>query len=157
MDKRCQLEADGFIIYFNIKSTESEEHIDLSTEFIASKNIGNVKLKSCSTFITKKDLNRFSEYLENHIKKLEYDSDSESDIFVPMELGFQAQALEGEIGDKNNGEFSLRFLLNVGKDGAENHSVYMGGESIVTLRNARAFIDSLHEALVQFQNVKSTE
>ena len=93
------------------------------------------------------DLYRLATYFEEHIVQLLQNPDGASSTFVPMELGFQVQALAGEVHAENDGEFSVRFLVNVGKSKDEGEKVYVGGEAVVTLKNIRKFIASLHEAL----------
>jgi hypothetical protein len=47
----------------------------------------------------------------------------------------------------DDGEFSVRFFVNAGESNTAGHRVYIGGESVVTLKNLRVFLASLHEAL----------
>ena len=75
------------------------------------------------------------------------DAISESYVFVPLELGFQVQALAGELQAEDNGKFSVRFFVKVGESDAACHRVHIGGESVVILKNLRVFLASLHEAL----------
>jgi hypothetical protein len=57
------------------------------------------------------------------------------------------QALAGEVQAGDDGEFSVRFFVNVGESSTAGHRVYIGGESVVALKNLRVFLASLHEAL----------
>ena len=66
---------------------------------------------------------------------------------LPGVLGFQVQALAGEVQAGDDGEFSVRFFVNVGESSQAGHRVYIGGESVVTLKNLRIFLASLHEAI----------
>jgi hypothetical protein len=151
MAKKCLLETDGYRVSFDLNSGEnSKEYVDLVVELTLNKHLGSVAVRSVTTCITISDLWRLTAYFEEHIERLRQDFDSESYAFVPMELGFQVQALEGEIQQENDGEFSIRFLVNVGEGSKQNHRVYIGGESVVTLKNIRRFIVSLHEALASF-------
>lgn len=84
---------------------------------------------------------------QTHVAQFLQHPDRASYTFVPMELGFQVQALAGEVHAENDGVFSVRFLVNVGKSKNEGERVYVGGESVVTLKNIRKFIASLHAAL----------
>ena len=73
---------------------------------------------------------------------------SESYVFVTLwSLACQVQALAGEVQGGDNGEFSVRFFVNVGESSPAGHRVYIGGESVVTLKKLRMFLASLHEAL----------
>jgi len=148
MSKKCFLETDGYRVCFDLKGVQaSKEHVDMVVEFTLDQHLGGIVVKSIPTFIAASDLHRLTVYFEEHIAQLWQNSDSESYTFVPMELGFQVQALGGEVHTEDDGEFSLRFLLNVGRSKDEGERVYVGGESVVTLRNIKRFIASLHEAL----------
>ena len=47
----------------------------------------------------------------------------------------------------DDGEFSVRFFVIVGESSQADNRVYIGGESVVTLKNLRVFLASLHEAV----------
>lgn len=148
MGKKCFLTTDGYRVSFCLKEVQaSKEDVDIIIEFILDQHLGGIMVKSVPTFIALSDLYRLATYFEEHIAQLLRNPDSESYTFVPMELGFQVQALAGEVHAENDGEFSVRFLVNVGKSKDEGERVYVGGESVVTLKNVRRFIASLHEAL----------
>lgn len=148
MDKKCFLETEGYRILFALKDVQaSQEYVDMIVEFTLDQHLGGIMVKSVPTCIASSDLHQLVTYFEEHIAQLLRNSDRESCLFVPLELGFQVQALAGEVYAENDGEFSVRFLLNVGKSKDEGERVYVGGESVVTLKNIRRFIASLHEAL----------
>jgi len=148
MSQKCFLETDGYRVSFDLKDVQtSKEYVDMVVEFTLDQHLGDIVVQSVPTFIASSDLRRLATYFEEHIAQLLQNPDSESSTFVPMELGFQAQALTGKVHADNDGEFSLRFLVNVGSSKDEGERVYVGGESVVTLKNIRKFIVSLHEAL----------
>jgi hypothetical protein len=95
------------------------------------------------------------DFISPWIARLQQHPDSESDVFVPLELGFQVQALAGEVQAGDDGEFSVRFFVNVGESSQAGHRVYIGGESVVTLKNLRVFLASLHEALAVWSRAHS--
>ncbi|WP_322657512.1 hypothetical protein [Dendronalium sp. ChiSLP03b] len=47
----------------------------------------------------------------------------------------------------HDGEFSIRFMVNVGQTNVEVSRTYVGGESVVTLENIQSFISSLQGVL----------
>jgi hypothetical protein len=148
MGKKCVIETDGYRVSFDLKDMQaSKEYIDMIVEFTLDQHLGDIMVKSVPTFIAASDLYRLATYFEEHIAQLLQNPDGASSTFVPMELGFQVQALAGEVHAENDGEFSVRFLVNVGKSKDEGEKVYVGGEAVVTLKNIRKFIASLHEAL----------
>ena len=148
MVQKYVLETDGYWICFDLKGTQAaKESVEVVVELVLDRNLGDVAVKSIPTLMTVRDLHRLVAYFEEHIALLQQNPDSESYVFVPMELGFQVHALAGEVQAGNDGEFSVRFLLNVGESSPVGHRVYIGGESVVTLKNLRVFLASLHEAL----------
>jgi len=148
MSKKCFLEADGYRVSFSLKDVQaSKEYVDMIVEFTLDQHLGGISVKSVPTFMASSDLHRLATYFEEHIAQLPQHPDRESSTFTPMELGFQVQALAGEVHAENDGEFSVRFLVNVGKSKDEGERVYDGGEAVVTLKNIRRFIASLHAVL----------
>ena len=79
--------------------------------------------------------------------QLRWHPDHESQVFVPLELGFQLQALPGEVDQDGAGECSIRVLVNVGQSPIKGHRVYVGGESVVTFDQMRAFLAALRNAV----------
>ena len=70
-------------------------------------------------------------------------TDSESYTFIPPDLQFQLQALSGQIRSQDDGEFTLRFMLNTGKSNPEGFAVYVGGEAVISLENVNRFLSSI--------------
>jgi hypothetical protein len=87
------------------------------------------------------DLQRFLAYLEKHIGRLQQNPNSTSEPFVTGELGFQAQAHEGDIQSQDEGGFSLSFMVNVGiRSEPENGTrVYVGGEALISMHEIQNF------------------
>jgi hypothetical protein len=98
-------------------------------------------------------MQRLAGYFEEHIAQLRQNPDSESQVFVPTELGFHVQALAGEVDQDREGEFSVRFFVNVGQSKVKGHRVYVGGESVVTLEQVRTFLTSLHDAMTALSGI----
>jgi hypothetical protein len=156
MVQKYVLETEGYRIGFALQETQAtQESADVVVELILDRNLGNVAVQSVPTLMTVRDLSRLVAYFEAHIARLQQHPDSESDVFVPLELGFQVQALAGEVQAGDDGEFSVRFFVNVGTSSQEGHRVYIGGESVVTLKNLRVFLASLHEALAAWSRAQS--
>jgi hypothetical protein len=148
MGQKYVLETDGYRIYFDLQKTQAtQESVEVVVELVLDPHLGDVTVQSVPTLMTVRDVYRLVAYFEAHIARLQQHPDSESSVFVPMELGFQVHALAGEVQAGDDGEFSLRFLVNVGDSRQAGHRVYIGGEAVVTLKNLRVFLASLHEAL----------
>lgn len=145
---KCLLETEGYKILFELKSLEnSKQDVDVIVEFQLNPHLGSLVVKSIPTFIAINDLERLVNYFEEHIAYLKVDSDSESSIFITYGLGFQVQALSGEVRSSNDGEFTIRFMVNVGQSDFEASRTYVGGESVVTLENIKSFTSSLQGIL----------
>jgi hypothetical protein len=148
MTKKCILKTDGYQISFDVRNVASaDEYVDVAVELILDQYLGDIVVKSTPTLIALHDLSRLVKYFERHMVQLLHHPDYQSEIFLPMELGFQIQALAGEAYTENEGGFSLCCLLNVGKSKETGHRVYVGGESVVTFKDIKIFLSSLHEIL----------
>lgn len=150
MKKECLLETDGFLICIGLNSLNKEsKNIDSLITFLLDASIEKLSIQSVPTYIAVNDLQRLANYFEQHVKYLQQDPNRESHPFVPVELGFQVQALQGEVRSERDGEFSIRFMVNVGKRSATSTNVYVGGEAVVTLENIKNFISSIRTALTE--------
>jgi hypothetical protein len=142
---RCLFEAYGYTVSFDfMKVDAAREYVDTIIEFSLDQELDGILVKSMPTFIAVKDIAKLATYFSDHIQSLIQNPESESLIFVPMELGFQVQALSGDVQSVDEGGFTVRFMVNVGKEPLENLSVYMGGEGVVSVENATKFISSLN-------------
>ncbi|GAB4203748.1 MAG: hypothetical protein Fur006_58350 [Coleofasciculaceae cyanobacterium] len=147
---KCLLETDGYQVLFQLKHLDtSKEYFDAVIELMLDPHLTEVSLKSVPTFIAISDLQELVTYFDRHIARLQQNPSSESDTFVPKELGFQVKALSGEIISPTEGEFSLLFMVNVGRSNEEVSSTYFGGESEVTLENIQKFKSSVQASLVE--------
>jgi hypothetical protein len=95
------------------------------------------------TFIAFADLERLAAYLEDHVKGLQNDPTRDSGPFVPLGLGFQVQALSGEVSSPSDGELTLRVLVQVGENPRDGGRVYAGAEACVDVAYVTAFAASL--------------
>jgi hypothetical protein len=140
---QCWLETEGYRVLFDFKTLSNQpNYLDLNLEFYLDFFGSQTIIKSSPSFIAISDLQRLINYFKEHIIHLRQDPETESYLFTPLELGFQIQALSGEIRDKDDGEFSLRFMINMNAN-SDNSSSYFGGESVIYLKNLKNFINSL--------------
>ncbi len=96
-----------------------------------------------------KDLQTLVTYFEEHIARLEQDSNSESPTFLTYGFGFQVQASSGEVRSPSDGEFGMSFMVNLGRSHEEGCSIFVGGEAEVTLEQVKSFTSSLQAALAE--------
>ena len=137
---------DGYEVLFNLELDTNEEYIDAVIELMLP-HLSSVSVKSVPTFIAISDLQELIAYFEQHIAGLQQDPNYQSGTFVPRELGFQVKALSGDVISPNDGEFSILFMVNVGRRNDEASSTYVGAESAVTLENMQNFISSVRTVL----------
>jgi hypothetical protein len=150
ISRQCLLETEGYRIVFNLKGIEkTKTDMDLIVEYQLDPHLGLVLVKSKPEFIAVKDLQRLLNYFEEHISRLQEEPDYESYTFLTYGLSFQVQALAGEVRSPNDGEFSIRFMVNVGQTNVEASRTYVGGESVVTLANFQSFALSLQAVLTE--------
>lgn len=148
MINRCVLETKGYSIVFELKNYNlAVEMVDLVLEFQLNPHIKDFYLRSIPSYITFKDLQRLATYLETHIASLIQNPDSQSQFFVDYGLGFQLQALEGDVDLENDGEFSIIVLVDVGEYEKGSSHTYVGGLSVVTVEKTQFFISSIYAAL----------
>ncbi|MCL1467721.1 hypothetical protein [Argonema galeatum] len=157
MIDKCLLETDGYLVLFDLKNLDSsQEYFDLIVDFQLDSRIFEFSIKSIPSFIAIKDLYRLVTYFEEHIANLQKDPNSESYTFITWELGFQLQAQSGDVDSPNDGEFGLLFMINVGRSHEQASRTYVGGESTVTVENARKFTSSLQAVLAQLSDSRVT-
>ena len=144
MSQKAVLETEGYLVVFEMESLDtSDRYLNTVISFQLNPEISEIYFSSDQTLIAKEDLQRLSVYFRQHIENLKQDPDTESFTFVTMELTFQIQALSGEIRSITDGEFEIRIMINVGQVCQESSSTYLGGESIIILKNVQNFIESI--------------
>ncbi|MEO8286407.1 MAG: hypothetical protein ABI670_08210 [Chloroflexota bacterium] len=116
-------------------------------EFKLDQRLGNVALATPPAWIFVKDLERLSSYLEEHLTRLSLNNDTESDVFTNSDLDFTAQAFSGEVRSDSDGEFSIQFMVNVGRTEDGRSHTYIGATSEITVENANSFVASLRARL----------
>ena len=131
MIRKCLLETDGYQIAFDFKGQPTPQEVDMVVTYIPDRPLcPQFSALSAPTFISLSDLRRLRHYFLSHIAQLQQNPDRESYPFVPLGLGFQVQALSGDVFSENEaalaGEFTIRFMVNVGRSHDENAAAYVG-------------------------------
>src|SRR5437588_11301888 len=112
----CTLETEGFRVVFNLRNPDAaREYVDGRIELSLQPGLSPLSIQSMPTFLGVTDFRQLVAYFEEHLRRLRDDPGAESTVFVPLELGFQIQALAGEVNEQDEGEFTVRFLVNVGQ------------------------------------------
>ncbi len=150
MEDIILLETDGFTFSFQVDHRRTDqEYVGMTVLFVLDPTLGNVSLQSEATSISTKDLKELARYFEQHIAHLQQDAWSDAEMFVNTELGFQLQALAGELLSATEGDFGIRCTVNVVKSDEGRSRVYVGGEANVTLKQVQTFTDSIEALLTQ--------
>ena len=153
MDSVCILEAEGLQISFAMTVLQTKKgdltakkYVDLVVRVRLDSHLKELSMESVPTITAIADLYKLTQYLEQHIVKLQENPDEESWTFMPIG-GFQIQALAGNVLSESDGEFTLRCMVNVGRSSNEGATLYAGAEGVVTVKNTREFIASVRAAL----------
>ncbi len=147
MIETISLQADGFRFSFEVDyGRTDQEYVGMIVSFQLAPHLQSLNIHSDKTSIATEDLQRLIEYFEQHIAHIQENSSYNSDVFLNWELGFQLQALAGEIDslDDEDGYFDIMCLVNAGD---RETRVYAGGESNITLKDANAFTGTIKALL----------
>ncbi len=147
MIEKITLQAEGFQFSFEVDyGRTDQEYVGMIVSFQLVPHLQSMSIHSDKTSISVKDLQRLIEYFEQHVAHIQDNPSYNSDVFLNWELGFQLQALAGEIDslDDEEGYFDIMCLVNVGD---RETRVYAGGESNVTLKDAKAFTETIKALL----------
>ena len=92
------------------------------------------------------DLLRLADYFDQHITQLLHEPGYESYVFVQYGLEFQVQALSGDVESKQDGDFMLRVMLNIGQATDESR-IYVGVEGIIDIVECYTFVNQLRNLI----------
>ena len=92
-----------------------------------------------TVFLFQNDLDRLVSYLEDHMGRLLADSSAPDPFpYAPLELGFQLQALSGDVETPIDGSFGLAFAVRRPSDGKLSDDYY-GFEGTVDVTSVNRF------------------
>ena len=143
MSHTCTLSGETYAADFELRPARSAEHLDLAISLHLHDRRSFVV--STPSFIAIADLHRLRDYLNDHLRQLQSNPDAQSFLFTPLELGFQLQALDGEVRAPDDGECTVRLMVQVAS-GEDHPRLYVGCESVVTATAMRSFIAQLDAA-----------
>lgn len=147
----CVLNVSGFDISFNFTRVDRAGVADLVVVLSMKKELGNLTISSIPTYTSIVDMRKLATYFENHIARLQNDSSYyEAFVFLNNYLGFEIQALDGEIASESDGSFTIRVMVNVGEAGELQDRVYVGAESVIFLEDINNFIREIRSLADQF-------
>ena len=118
------------------------------------QTIHEEKLIGCVPFSSSySDLVRLADYFDHHVKRLNRDAWSDSDVFVQYGLEFQVQALCGDVEPDVEGDFGLRVMLLAGQ-ALEGRRTYIGVEANIDVIKCHAFVAQLREFLLTWSSLQ---
>lgn len=143
MRQHCILCTSGYKFGFYLQHLNStKDSVGVISELIVNPSYGNHAFRSTAQIIFTKDLQRLSNYLEDHIAALQAKPEHDSDTFMSYDCTFQLTAFSGEVCANQEGQFSIQCMVNVGKPEG-GFSTYLGGEAVVSVADTYAFINCL--------------
>jgi len=128
------LKLEGVVILFRCIS-KRDEFFDYKVTIDGRNNLSIHNETVCRLY--KEDVHRLLSYFEEHIKSVASDAYLETTTFVPNDLCFQLQALDGVIETRLDGYVSVNFMLNCKPHG------YWGVESVLDLLDLNDFMAKL--------------
>lgn len=151
MARTVLLQANGFVASFDLGSiADTNKYFDIIVGLQLDPRVGQVQIFSHPSKTYAGDMRALAQYLRQHIQLLWDNPDTHSPTFVPLELAFQLEALSGEVWSLDEGEFSIRLMLNVGARDREDTNVYVGAEASITLSSVHQFVADLDSLLNDF-------
>lgn len=154
MRNECSIRARTFYANFCFEFSPPDAGADLVVT-VGLRGRADPVATSTLAHMAAQDILRLANYFDEHVKLVAKNPDAQSDVYVPLELNFQLQALEGEVRGESEGEFTLRIMANVADPSHEGGSSYVGCEGIVDLSEAQQFSAELR-AIVSHLDPKVT-
>lgn len=145
MSNACTLSGETYSADFDLRPARAADYRDLTISLHLHDRRSFVV--SVPSFIAIADLHRLRDYLKSHLSALQSDPEAQSIVFTPLELGFQLQALGGEVRSPDDGECTVRLMVQVAS-GEDHPRLYVGCEGTVTVAALCSFIAQLEVAAV---------
>jgi hypothetical protein len=147
------LSVEGFDVVFSLnRFKDSLSIMDVEIEIRPESDLAMNAFRSISSFVAIKDLYRFLGYFEEILKHSNSGRRQKLPVYVPLELGFQVQVLEGEMETEEEGYFTIRVMVNLGRNAKHGTHVYAGCEGLVDAARIREFNIALRAVLEAFKN-----
>jgi hypothetical protein len=141
------LQADGFEATWNFLSyNQIDKVFKVSAEISLLGTRPQKLIEEVIHYLFVQDLERLIIYFEQFIMSGTDGLLQDTYPYVPLELGFQLQALSGEtefdeVTNEVDGYYSLRVMLKT--QNASHQSVYVGAESTISIFETRKFVEAL--------------
>jgi hypothetical protein len=156
-EKVC-LETQGYQVSFYLKmSSRYVDWLDLIVVMDANAELGNLRFQTSLAMAAYRDMIDLTQYLEQHLKKLQKNPGYISPPFFKNMNLFKIQALAINWTNRDEETFTLQFMLtafNIKKQ--DNIETYAGAESRISFQKARDFISSMRAAIAKFSQNPET-
>jgi hypothetical protein len=140
-----KLELDGAHVEMcNLRRDSSGESIVFHFTTTVHAGAGaTVPAREC--FVSLADLREMAAYVRSHVGANSPHSIAESDTFVTYDMGFQLQALSGDLESWTDGYFTIRWMFYCGPSDRSHGALYVGVEARVDVAEALRWADALDE------------
>ncbi len=139
---------------FNFISVLSDEKsLKTSTELFLPQELNSAICPSEERLIYIEEWRRLCDYLEKHIADQQVSYPEESYVFTTYELIFSIQALTGRVKSDTEGNFSIRFMVNIGLDPDARNRIFAGIQTVVQVAEVRKFVSELRNFLAEVESI----
>jgi hypothetical protein len=153
MIMQLQLATAGFLVSFKLTPLPAtREYVDVIMWLVFDPSSNLLPIQSVPRVMSRFDFEQLGMYFEQHVHAIQRDPQQESAPFTPTQLGFQVRAASGEIRSAADGSFTAQVLLNVGRAGQDETTVYAGGETVVYLDDLNRFLATMRIMLRQMHD-----
>ena len=153
MKYSASLKTSGYELKFYIrKLDQSPEHLGIIVMFLPCSEYSVPPIKSITNTMLVDGIEQLARYLENHISSLSHNPAFKSGVFLTYGDVFQMQALGGEVHSDSEGVFSIQCMVNVGNPTNQPFSTYLGGEAVITIKDANKFVEDLRVIIAELRS-----
>jgi hypothetical protein len=147
-------ETDGYKIDFFLRTSQRlVNFVDIIIILDSKIELGKLHLKTLGGMTSQRNLLDLTQYLEQHIDKLQQNPGHISSPFLIDASLFKVQAMAMDWTAKNEQTFTLQFMLNAyNRQAKDNIGTYIGVEARITFQKIRDFISNMREALSQLSD-----
>ena len=123
-------------------AADDQQFVTCTMQIVMDERVGVIFPRAEETWMRLRDIDRLVSYIRNHIGPDTQHAIELSDVFVPLELGFELQCLAGEQECWADGYFVMTWMLFAGSpDRALD--VNVGCSPPVLVSDALAWCESL--------------
>jgi len=142
LDLELKLDA-GVLLFSPFMICEDDGVFDFNVSCIFDGKFSGFLPGNFFCRLHRNDIERLIAYFDCHINLLMVGEWCESTSYVPLESDLQIKALDGDVIDCSDGEFSINILFNCGKGAKGTTNTYFGFETVVEISDLSKFCHGL--------------